>query len=196
MVYTAPLRRLRIDRRQSHVNRAQGFTLIEVLIVIIIIGILAALVITQIIGAQNQAKTTAGLYLATQVVKKAKIYYTEYGEYPSYEQLMSVDENDPAKISSEMRVMRLRDLPPDVRETLYDPGEYHLTAQIAKDGTVVIWAESVMSYCGVRTGVLAYVVYWSYVDNQQIAVPITDGAPSGKIGDREIDDGFSGSCGG
>lgn len=60
----------------------KGFTIVELLIVIVVIAILAAISIVAYTGIQNRAKTSAGQSAASQVEKKAQAYYTVESTYP------------------------------------------------------------------------------------------------------------------
>lgn len=68
-------------------KKDRGFTIVELLIVIVVIAILAAITVVAFNGIQNRAKTTAGKSLAGQVAKKAEIWNTVQSYYPSYTQL-------------------------------------------------------------------------------------------------------------
>jgi len=59
-----------------------GFTIVELLIVIVVIGILAAITIVAYNGIQARGKNSAAVATATTVVKKAELYNTEIGYYP------------------------------------------------------------------------------------------------------------------
>jgi prepilin-type N-terminal cleavage/methylation domain-containing protein len=67
-------------------KKESGFTIVELLIVIVIIGILAALVIVAYTGIQNRAKTTRANTNATALQKKLEAYYADdtlgNGVYP------------------------------------------------------------------------------------------------------------------
>ena len=63
-------------------RKNSGFTIVELLIVVVVIGILAAIVIVAYGGIQAQARTAAGKALANTVAKKAEVFKTHYGRYP------------------------------------------------------------------------------------------------------------------
>ena len=66
---------------QTNTNQ-KGFTIVELLIVIVVIAILAAISIVAYTGIQSRAKTSANQSLASQVEKKAQAYYTIESVYP------------------------------------------------------------------------------------------------------------------
>ena len=59
-----------------------GFTIIELLIVIVVIAILAAITIVAYNGIQQRAKNTAIINAASQTLKSIQAYYTSEGSYP------------------------------------------------------------------------------------------------------------------
>lgn len=63
-------------------ERQSGFTIVELLIVIIIIGILAGLVITQVLGANQQARDTDRKNDINSVATQLEAYYAKTGGYP------------------------------------------------------------------------------------------------------------------
>jgi prepilin-type N-terminal cleavage/methylation domain-containing protein len=60
----------------------RGFTIVELLIVIVVIGILVAITLVAYNGIQNRARTTSAEAAAQTVVKKAEAYNAEEGVYP------------------------------------------------------------------------------------------------------------------
>ncbi len=64
-------------------NLSRGFTIVELLIVIVIIAILAAVSIVAYNGIQARAKTATGQALASQIAKKAEAYNTVQSAYPA-----------------------------------------------------------------------------------------------------------------
>ena len=60
----------------------RGFTLVEMLVVITIIGILAGLAIPAVIVARNRAKITAVAMDIKQLEMACQHYKEKFGEYP------------------------------------------------------------------------------------------------------------------
>jgi prepilin-type N-terminal cleavage/methylation domain-containing protein len=62
----------------------QGFTIVELLIVIIVIGILAAIIIVAYNGVTSKANNTAAQSVAGDLAKKLEAYNADTGAYPNY----------------------------------------------------------------------------------------------------------------
>ena len=70
-------------------RRARGFTLIEVLVVIVIIGILAALIVPRVMDRPDQARATAARADVAAIMNALKLYRLDNGTYPSADQGLS-----------------------------------------------------------------------------------------------------------
>lgn len=64
-------------------NNQNGFTIVELLIVIVIIGILAAITIVSYTGITARANTAASQSAASATISKATIYFTEKNGWPA-----------------------------------------------------------------------------------------------------------------
>jgi len=69
------------DRR-----RARGFTLIEILVVIVILGILAGLIVPRIMDRPDQARVVAAKADIAAIMNALKLYRLDNGAYPSADQ--------------------------------------------------------------------------------------------------------------
>jgi prepilin-type N-terminal cleavage/methylation domain-containing protein len=63
-------------------KQAHGFTIVELLIVIVVIGILAAIVIVAYNGIQTSARNQSRISTLNQLQKAIELYYAENGRYP------------------------------------------------------------------------------------------------------------------
>lgn len=70
-------------------QKQSGFTIVELLIVIVIIGILAGLVITTFVGVQAKARDSERKTDINAVQKQLEAYFATYGGYPSASDLNS-----------------------------------------------------------------------------------------------------------
>jgi len=61
-----------------------GFTIVELLIVIVVIGILAAITIVSFNGVQSKARDTLRQSNVNSIAKSLELYYIEKGTYPDY----------------------------------------------------------------------------------------------------------------
>lgn len=64
----------------------KGFTLIELMVVIVILGILAAIIAPKIIGRTDEAKVTEAKVQIKNLETALKLYKLDNGVYPSTEQ--------------------------------------------------------------------------------------------------------------
>ncbi len=64
-------------------KRQSGFTIVELLIVIVVIGILAALVITTFAGIQQRARNTERQTDVNAIAGQVEAYYATSGAYPT-----------------------------------------------------------------------------------------------------------------
>jgi general secretion pathway protein G len=71
---------------ESDPNYFRGFTLIEVLVVVVILGILAALVVPRLMDRPDEAKRVAAQADVRAIGQALKLYRLDNGFYPTTEQ--------------------------------------------------------------------------------------------------------------
>jgi general secretion pathway protein G len=74
---------------RSRGSRLYGFTLIEIMVVIVILGILAALVVPRIIERPDQARVIAAKSDIAAIMQALKLYRLDNQRYPTSEQGLS-----------------------------------------------------------------------------------------------------------
>ena len=65
---------------------AGGFTLIEVMVVIVILGVLAALIVPRVLGRPDEARIVAAKQDIASIMQALKLYKLDNRRYPSTEQ--------------------------------------------------------------------------------------------------------------
>jgi general secretion pathway protein G len=82
------------------VRRVHGFTLVEIMVVVVILGILASLIVPRVLGRTDEARAVAAKQDVATVMQALKLYRLDNGRYPSTEQglqaLLAKPQSQPA----------------------------------------------------------------------------------------------------
>src|SRR5262245_33507550 len=106
---------------QGILKKDKGFTIVELLIVIVVIGILATLVIVTFSGIQQRARDTQRQTDINAIQGHVEAYYAQTGTYPALSMLTDAT----------WRAANMKGLDP---EALDDPGGTQIAATLATNG--------------------------------------------------------------
>jgi len=67
-------------------ERSRGFTLIEIMVVIVILGVLAALIVPRVMDRPDQARVIAAKQDIAAIMQSLKLYRLDNQRYPTTEQ--------------------------------------------------------------------------------------------------------------
>ena len=73
-------------QRKQRRGLQRGFTLVEIMVVVVIIGILGALVVPKLLGRTGEARVTAAKTDIATMMQALKLYKLDNQRYPSTEQ--------------------------------------------------------------------------------------------------------------
>ncbi|HYL89396.1 MAG TPA: type II secretion system major pseudopilin GspG [Burkholderiales bacterium] len=67
-------------------RRSTGFTLVEIMVVVVILGILAVLIVPRVLGRSDEARQAAAKHDIATLMQSLKLYRLDNGRYPTNEQ--------------------------------------------------------------------------------------------------------------
>ncbi len=75
-----------VSHRQLRRGIQRGFTLVEIMVVVVIIGILGALVVPKLLGRTGESRVTAAKVDISTLMQALKLYKLDNQRYPTTEQ--------------------------------------------------------------------------------------------------------------
>jgi general secretion pathway protein G len=73
-------------RGEALAVRSRGFTLVEIMVVVVILGILASLIVPRVLGRTDEARAVAAKQDVAAVMQALKLYRLDNGRYPTTDQ--------------------------------------------------------------------------------------------------------------
>jgi len=120
-----------MNLKTNHKN-SRGFTLVEIMVVVVILGILAATIIPQFIGTTKDAKISAAKAHIAELESAIERFYVQMDRYPTSEEGLKVLVEAPANDDGKKwRGPYVKQLRPDPWGNPYQyliPGAHHTTS--------------------------------------------------------------------
>ena len=117
-------------RRHSLLKCSAGFTLLEIMVVVIIIGVLAATIIPQVMGTTHDAKGSAAKSDVAQLESALERFNIHMDRYPTMDEGLKVLVEAPTGEDKKWRGPYIKLLRPDPWGNAYQyrvPGIHHTT---------------------------------------------------------------------
>ena len=73
-------------RVRQTVGKTAGFTLVEIMVVVVILGILAVLIVPRVLGRSDEARQAAAKHDIATLMQSLKLYRLDNGRYPTNDQ--------------------------------------------------------------------------------------------------------------
>ena len=117
---------------QVTAKESRGFTLVEIMVVVVILGILAATIIPQFIGTTKDAKVSAAKAQVAELESALERYYVHMDSYPTTEEGLKVLTDPPANDDGKKwrgpYIKQLRNDPWGNPYQYANPGTHHPTS--------------------------------------------------------------------
>lgn len=113
-----------------HRKRSRGFTLIEIMVVVVILGILAATIIPRFMGATQEAKVGTAKSNISELESALERFFIHMDRYPTSDEGLKVLVEPPAGDEKKWRGPYIKLLRPDPWSQPYqyrNPGVHHKT---------------------------------------------------------------------
>ena len=81
--HTSQMKRLQATRRRSRTRHQRGFTLVEILVVITIIGLIMSLVGPRVLNYLSESKVKAAKIQIQSFTSALELFYLDAGRYPT-----------------------------------------------------------------------------------------------------------------
>lgn len=107
------------SRNARFSSSAQGFTLIEIMVVVVIIGLLAAIVAPNIIGNLDTAAINRAKQDIRTIESALNLYRLDNHKYPSSDEGLQALVTNPGESSAPNWKQQLRSLPKDPWQNVY-----------------------------------------------------------------------------
>jgi len=137
-------------------KRRHGFTLVEIMVVVIILGLLASLVVPRVLGQGEEARRTAAKVQLQEIAQALDLFHLDNGFYPTTDQGVKALVEKPASGPTPTKYRAggyLKKMPADPwgRPYLYrcpgEHGDYDLLSPgpdgkeggTGKDGDITSW---------------------------------------------------------
>jgi prepilin-type N-terminal cleavage/methylation domain-containing protein len=128
---------LRSDHVQlSHMKNARGFTLVEILVVVVIITILATIGTLTYAGFQSQSRDQKRSANANVIADSLERYYEKNGEYPSIADVTSTDSAKIKTLFSDPSALVMPNAPSNTINSIKSPTETLTPSIITYDAKV------------------------------------------------------------
>jgi general secretion pathway protein G len=115
-------------KKHSFQQRSAGFTLIEMMVVVVVIGVLAATIIPQFMGTTHDAKVSASKSHVAELESALERFNVHMDRYPSMEEGLKVLLEQPMGEDKKWRGPYIKQLRPDPWGNPYQyryPGIHH-----------------------------------------------------------------------
>ena len=116
-------------KNKQYLNKVKGFTILEVMVVIVIIGLMGAVVVPNLMGSQDTAKLQKAVSDVANLETSLDLYKSQNYDYPSTEQGLDslINETDieptPRRFPEGGYVKRLPNDPWGNEYQLLNPGD-------------------------------------------------------------------------
>jgi general secretion pathway protein G len=124
------------DGRRVRRGREGGFTLVEIMVVVIVLAILAATILPQFVGTTHDAKVARARTDVGVLTQQIEVFRLHHDRYPTTEEGLRALVDPP---SSELKNWR-----PLIKELMLDPwgNEYQYRARMDRNGfpTFDVWS--------------------------------------------------------